>query len=98
MNSVITFFVGCAAFAVMMLVKIPIKKLNWELAKSELQYKRLNIFIIILSFLVSFFCYCVGLVWLGDSDFKLCCAIKGASVAMAFYAIYEQWCGDDRKS
>ena len=25
MNSVITFFVGCAAFAVMMLVKIPIK-------------------------------------------------------------------------
>ena len=49
MNSVITFFVGCAAFAVMMLVKIPIKKLNWELAKSELQYKRLNIFLIILT-------------------------------------------------
>ena len=91
MNSVITFFVGCAAFAVMMLVKIPIKKLNWELAKSELQYKRLNIFLIILTFLVA-------LVWLGETHFKLCCAIKGASVAMAFYAIYEQWCGDDRKS
>lgn len=28
MNSVITFFVGCAAFAVMMLVKIPIKKIE----------------------------------------------------------------------
>lgn len=98
MNSVITFFVGCAAFAVMMLAKIPIKKLNWELAKSELQYKRLNIFLIILTFLVAIICYCVALVWLGETHFKLCCAIKGASVAMAFYAIYEQWCGDDRKS
>ena len=97
MNSVITFFVGCAAFAVMMLVKIPIK-LNWELAKSELQYKRLNIFLIILTFLVAIICYCFALVWLGETHFKLCCAIKGASVAMAFYAIYEQWCGDDRKS
>ncbi len=65
MNSVITFFVGCAAFAVMMLVKIPIKKLNWELAKSELQYKRLNIFLIILTFLVAIICYCfcIGLAW-----------------------------------
>lgn len=98
MNSVITFFVGCAAFAFMMLVKIPIKKLNWELAKSELQYKRLNIFLIILTFLVAIICYCFALVWLGETHFKLCCAIKGASVAMAFYAIYEQWCGDDRKS
>ena len=98
MNSVITFFVGCAAFAVMMLVKIPIKKLNWELAKSELQYKRLNIFLIILTFLVAIICYCFALVWLGETHFKLCCAIKGASVAMAFYAIYEQWCGDNRIS
>ena len=62
MNSVITFFVGCAAFAVMMLVKIPIKKLNWELAKSELQYKRLNIFLIILTFLQS---YVIALHWFG---------------------------------
>ena len=83
MNSVITFFVGCAAFAVMMLVKIPIKKLNCELAKSELQYKRLNIFLIILTFLVAIICYCFALVWLGETHFKLCCAIKGASVAMA---------------
>ena len=98
MNSVITFFVGCAAFAVMMLVKIPIKKYNWKLAKSELQSKRLNICFIILTFLVAIICYCFALVWLGETHFKLCCAIKGASVAMAFYAIYEQWCGDDRKS
>ena len=64
MNSVITFFVGCAAFAVMMLVKIPIKKLNWELAKSELQYKRLN-FLNNINFFGSnhMLLLCIGLAW-----------------------------------
>ena len=98
MNSVITFFLCFSTLTIVKLVNIPIKKLNWELAYSELQYKRLNIFLIILTFLVAIICYCVALVWLGETHFKLCCAIKGASVAMAFYAIYEQWCGDDRKS
>ncbi len=95
MNSAVTFFVGCSTFAIMMLVKIPIKKLNVELAKSVLQYKHLNIFLIILTLLVAIICYCFTLVWLGETHFKLCCAVKGATVAMAFYAIYEQWCGED---
>lgn len=95
MNSVITFFVGCVTFTLMLLIKIPIKKLNWDLAKSDLQYKRFNIFLIVLTFLVALVCYCFALVWLGETHFKLCCAIKGAAVATAFYAIYEQWCGED---
>lgn len=95
MNSVITFFVGCVTFALMLLIKIPIKKLNWDLAKSDLQYRRFNIFLIVLTFLVALVCYCFALVWLGETHFKLCCAIKGAAVATAFYAIYEQWCGED---
>lgn len=95
MNSMITFFVGCVTFVMMMFIKIPVKRLTREAAHCFTQYKHWNLILIVLTFLVALICYCFVLVWVGESHFKLCCALKGAAVAMAFYAVYEQWFGED---
>lgn len=102
MNNMVIFFVGCVTFTLMMLIKIPVKKLTWDLAQEgsdsregiRRRYHLFNLSIILLTMLVSFICYCFVLVWLRDTHFKLCCALKGASVAIAFYAVYEQWFGE----
>lgn len=94
-NSMITFFVGCVTFVLMMLIKIPIKRYTREVAKDFSQYRHFNIIVLGLTFLVALICYCFVLVWIGESHFKLCCALKGAAVAVAIYAVYEQWFGED---
>lgn len=101
-NDFIMFWVGIVTFFAMMIIKIPIKKLNWILAdyldsdgySRYKMYRRLNIWVIIVTFLISFLLYLFVLTVLGDSHIKLCCSFKGAGIAIALYAIVEQIVGD----
>lgn len=103
MNSTICFFVGSVTFVLMLLLKIPVKKLTWQIAgdyfsdskKRYRIFKRLNMSIIVLTMLVAFICYCLVLLCIKEAHFKLCCTLKAGAVAIAFYAIYEQWFGED---
>lgn len=105
MNSAISFFVGCLTLVLMMIIKIPIKKmvfkLSWEISKEEKQqqmvYKRLNSILIVCVMLVSVVCYYLVLMVLGEEHFKLCCSVKAGAIAVALYAVLEQWFGDDMK-
>lgn len=105
MNSAISFFVGCLTLVLMMIIKIPIKKmvfkLSWEISKEEKQqqmvYKRLNSILIVCVMLVSVVCYYLVLMVLGEEHFKLCCSMKAGAIAVVLYAVLEQWFGDDLK-
>lgn len=91
MNTAITFFAGSLTFVLMMGLKIPIKKLSRFLSKGQtVYYKRWNLLVILAVVVVATVCYYLVLLWLGDTHFKFCCALKAAAVAMAFYAVYEQ--------
>ena len=95
MNCIIIFFIGAITFALMFLIKIPIKKLTNDLTDNYVKRKRMNFIVIIVTIIVAIVSYCFVLVWLGITHFKLCIALQGAALAMAFYAIYEQWFGND---
>ncbi len=103
MNTAIMFFVGCLTLVLMMFIKIPIKKMTANLAKKWQQeeeeqyilYKRLNVLVIFCVILVSLISYYFVLQLLGEEHFKMCCCIKAGAIAIALYAIFEQWFGDD---
>ena len=103
MNMSISFFVGCITFVLMMFIKIPIKKLNSNLAvktaKADVErillYKRLNVIIIFVTMMLSMICYYFVLNLLGEGHFKMCCSIKAGTIAVALYMVFEQWIGDD---
>lgn len=105
MNMSIAFFVGCFTFVVIMLVKIPIKKLMSTIAENRggdeeevrIIYRRGNSIIYVLVMLVAAISYCLVLELIGEEHFKLCCSMKAAAIAVALYAIFEQWFGDDFK-
>lgn len=100
-NSIIAFFVGSVTFVLMMGIKIPIKKVTRILSLRQVDYegyretyrKRLNLSIIVITFIVAIVCYYFVLLWLGDDHFKLCCSFKAGAIATALYVLYEQWFG-----
>lgn len=103
MNITIAFFVGCITFVLMMVLKIPVKKLTAFLAdkiepdeeEGYILYKRLNGAIILLTIMVATICYYFVLGWLEIEHFKLCCSLKAGIIAIALYALYEQWFGEE---
>lgn len=103
MNNAITFFVGCFTLVSMMFIKIPIKKITARLA-ARMQhdvenrhslYKRLNTVIQFVVIIFSLICYYFVLKLLGETHFKLCCCMKAGAIAIALYAVFEQWFGED---
>lgn len=98
MNMAIAFFVGCMTFVLMMVIKIPIKKLNMALAeqlcddedKQYLLYKRLNVSVMVVTMLASMLCFYVIARLFDISNIKWCCAMKSGAIAIALYAIYAQ--------
>lgn len=102
MNRAIIFCVGCFTFVVMFLIKYPIKKMSKSISVSlgydgeagEILRRRLNILVIFFVLLTALASYHQILLWMNETHVKLCCALKGAALAMAFYAIFEQWIGD----
>lgn len=102
MSITIAFFVGCITFVLMMIIKIPVKKMMYILAdKIEddeddcyILYKRLNGVIILLTIMVAVICYYFVLQWLGEDHFKFCCSLKAGLIAVALYAVYEQLFGE----
>jgi len=105
MNMAISFFVGCLTFILMMFIKVPFKSLFASLAEKKCKnendrqemYKRLNSVIIFITLMVSLICYYFVLQLLGETHFKLCCCMKAGAVAIAIYAVFEQWFGDKYK-
>ena len=103
MNSAIAFFVGCLTFVLMMVIKIPIKKLIWILVEQMeydedrryVLYKRLNAVLLLVVLLVAAVCYFYVGMLLEIDHFKWCCSFKAGAIAIAFYAVYEQWFGEE---
>lgn len=103
MNMAIAFFTGCITFALMFIIKIPIKSFTYRIAsratlddkKCQVLYKRYNILIIIVTMTVATICYYLLLQVLGEEHFKLCCSLKAGAISVALYAVFEQWFGDD---
>lgn len=102
MNTAIAFFIGCLTFVLMMGIKIPIKKLIFSLVERAVEgetrryvmYKRWNTVLLFVTAAVAAVCYyLVGLV-LGLDHFKWCCSLKAGAIAIALYAVYEQWFGE----
>lgn len=102
MSAAIAFFVGCITFILMMVIKIPIKKLIFSLVERCVEeerqyviYKRWNTVLLFVTMLVAAVCYFYVALVLGTDHFKWCCSIKAGAVAIALYAVYEQWFGDE---
>lgn len=97
MNMAIAFFVGCLTFVIVMLIKIPLKKLNAKLAdvievetdREYVLYKRLNVSVILISMLIAMVSYYWVMQLLGLEHIKWCCSIKAGAMAIAMHAIYE---------
>ncbi|HKM35787.1 MAG TPA: hypothetical protein VJY54_13755, partial [Lachnospiraceae bacterium] len=103
MNNVIAFFVGSLTFVIIMIIKIPVKKLTSfmadKLSEDEadrvILNKRLNGIIFVLAFTIAVICYYFVLQWLGSDHYKWCCSLKAGTIAIALYALFEQWFGED---
>lgn len=101
-NFAIAFFVGCITLVLMTIIKIPIKQLTRFIANrletdkedSHVLYRRFNGIIIILTMIVSAFCYYFVLQGLGEEHFQICCSMKAGAIAVALYAAFEQWFGE----
>lgn len=98
MNMALAFFCGCTTFVLMMIIKIPIKKLNKVIAErfcaeeeKAHTYKRLNVSIMFIALLLSMICYYIIAETIGISNIKWCCAMKGGAIAIALHALYSQW-------
>lgn len=102
MNIAIAFLVGCITFVLMMIIKIPVKKMTGFLAtkvdddeeESYILYKRFNGMLILITMMVSAVCYYFVLQGLGEEHFKICCSMKAGAIAVALYAAFEQWFGE----
>lgn len=102
MISAIAFFVGCLTFVLMMVIKIPIKKLIYVLVEQMVYdedrlyivYKRCNVVLLFIALLIAAVCYCYVAVLLEVDHLKWCCSLKAGAIAIALYAVYEQWFGE----
>ncbi len=99
MNNAIAFFVGTITFVAMMIIKIPIKRFILWLAGPEdydgrdVLIKRCNSVLFVVTMVVAVFIYW-GIVQIIDvHHFKLCCSLNAGAIAIAIYAVYEQWFG-----
>jgi len=103
MNSAIAFFVGCLTFVLMMVIKIPIKKLiqalvertDYDEDRQYVLYKRWNTVLLLVAMLVATVCYFYVGMLLRIDHFKWCCSLKAGAIAIALYAVYEQWFGEE---
>ena len=94
MNDKVTFLVGCFTFLTVNFLKRPLKKCNWKLSQGNMkQYKRRNILIFLLVMAVSVGSYYALYRLVALDHFKLCCTLKAGAMAVAIYAVYEQWSG-----
>lgn len=101
MNGAISFFVGCITFVLMMVIKIPIKRLVLSVVEQRIYeeeeqyvlYKRWNTVLLFVTLLVSAVVYYFVGAFLEIDHFKWCCSIKAGAIAIALYAVYEQWFG-----
>lgn len=98
MNMAIAFFSGCMTFVLMMVIKMPIKKVNQMVAgalceeerERRFLYKRLNVSVMVVAVLVSMLCYYIVAELFMVSNIKWCCAMKGGAIAIALHALYSQ--------
>lgn len=105
MNAAIAFFVGCLTFVLMMGIKIPIKKkillrieqTAFEEERKYVIYKRRNTILLFVAMLVAVLCYYCVMRMMGIEHYKWCGALKAGAIAIAIYAVYEQWFGEVRK-
>lgn len=103
MNSAIAFFVGCLTFVLVMGIKIPIKKMIFSMVermvieekRQYVMYKRWNTVLFLVVMLVAALAYYYVLRVMEIEHFKWCCSLKAGAVAIAIYAVYEQWFGDN---
>ena len=94
MNDAVTFLVGCFTFLLIKFLKIPFKRLNWKLSRGNYQrYRRYNVVIFLLVMVVSVGAYYLLYRLVELDHFKLCCTLKAGAMAVAIYAVYEQWTG-----
>ncbi len=97
MNMAISFFVGCITFVLVMLIKLPIKKITAAVAshiaindeQEYLLYKRFNIVIMLLAMLIAVVSYYSIIQVMGLEHIKWCCSLKAGAISVALYAIYE---------
>ncbi|MBE5873470.1 MAG: hypothetical protein E7287_03580 [Lachnospiraceae bacterium] len=98
MNFTIAFFIGCITLVLMLLIKIPVKTVTKRLADesfdergNDIRYKRYNMILFILVFVVACVIYYLVLLWLGDDHFKFCCSLKAGIIAIALYSVFERF-------
>ncbi len=103
MKIAIAFFAGCITFVLMMLIKIPIKKIMRIIAgkveeddeEQYVLYKRLNGIIVLVAMMLAMICSYMIYAVLGIEHFKVCYALKAGAISVALYALYEQWFGEE---
>lgn len=101
MNAAITFFVGCMTFVLMMGIKIPVKKMISSFVENVIPdenrrcviCKRCNAILFPIVLLVAAVGYYCVLKMMEIEHFKWCCSLKAGAIAIALYAVYEQWFG-----
>ena len=102
MNMAISFFVGCITFVLVMLFKLPVKKITAALAsyiaieeeQEYLLYKRFNIVIMLFAMLIAMVSYYSIIQVMGLEHIKWCCSLKAGAIAIALYAVYELLLGE----
>lgn len=102
MNMAIAFFVGCITFVLMMIIKIPVKKITAILAANQAEnqeqeyilYKRYNVVVMFLTMAIAMLCYYWVLQVLEIEHIKWCCSLKAGAIAMAIYTIFERFVGN----
>lgn len=101
MHNAVTFLSGCFTFLAVQYLKAPIKKASWRRACRGGEqgrygrYRRYNFMIFFLVTAVAMGAYSALYHLVGLDHFKLCCTLKAGAMAVALYAVYEQWTGSE---
>lgn len=94
MSFAISFLVGSIAFALTLIIKMPVKALTKRLSmdcyESDVRRKRYNIFIQFLVFVIATFVYWGMSQFIYIDHFKLCSCIRAWVIAIAMYSVYER--------
>ena len=99
MANILAVLVALFVFFLMFLLKIPMKRWSWRIAEDRHRgnegrayalYRRLNVSVIIMTVLLSVLIYYLICLW-GGLHHKLCCSFKAGVLALALYALYDQW-------
>lgn len=99
MANILAVLVALFVFFLMFLLKAPMKRWSRRIAegrygedgdKAYTLYRRLNVSIIIMTALLAVLIYYLICLW-GGLHHKLCCSFKAGVMALALYALYDQW-------